>query len=96
MVGDAHLDKRAPLARPDRLVGEGNESDLAAGSCNVLIWKGKQVGLRLRTPKGKKILSVAPGRRNTRPECLETTLGGVSRYRLPLPVRLANRPSLRA
>ena len=46
----------APLARPVRLVGAGNEPALAAGSGNVLIWKGKQRGLSLRTPKGKKIL----------------------------------------
>ncbi len=41
-----------PLAGPVRLMGEGVEPDLAAGSYNALIWKGKQVGLILRTPKG--------------------------------------------
>jgi deoxyribonuclease V len=73
-----------------RLVGEGTEPDAAAGSYNVLIWKGKQVGLILRTQKGKKPLYVSPGHRITLPECLEITLGCVTRYRLPLPVRQAD------
>ena len=73
-----------------RLVGEGVEPDLAAGSCNALIWKGKQVGLILRTQKGIKPLYVSPGHRITLPECLEITLGCVTRYRLPLPVRQAD------
>jgi deoxyribonuclease V len=57
---------------------------------NMLIWKGKQVGLILRTQKGIKPLYVSPGHRVTWPECLEITLGCVTRYRLPLPVRQAN------
>jgi deoxyribonuclease V len=73
-----------------RLVGEGSEPDLAAGSYNVLIWKGKQVGLILRTQTGKNPLYVSPGHRITLPECLEITLGCVTRYRLPLPVRQAD------
>jgi deoxyribonuclease V len=73
-----------------RLVGEGNEPDLAAGSFNVLIWKGKPVGLILRTQKGKKPLYVSPGHRITLPECLKITLGCVIQYRLPLPVRRAD------
>jgi deoxyribonuclease V len=73
-----------------RLVGEGEAPDLAAGSYNALIWKGKQVGLILRTQKGIKPLFVSPGHRITLPECLEITLGCVTRYRLPLPVRQAD------
>jgi deoxyribonuclease V len=73
-----------------RLVGEGKEPDLAAGSYNLLIWNGKQVGLLLRTQKGKKSLYVSPGHRITLPECLEITLGCVTRYRLPLPLRQAD------
>jgi deoxyribonuclease V len=73
-----------------RLVGEGEEPELAAGSCNVLIWKGKQVGLILRTQKDKNPLYVSPGHRITLPECLEITMGCVTRYRLPLPVRQAD------
>jgi deoxyribonuclease V len=73
-----------------RLVGEGEAPDLAAGSFNVLIWKGIQVGWILRTQKGIKPLYVSPGHRITLPECLEITLKCVTRYRLPLPVRQAD------
>jgi len=52
----------APLAQPVRLVGAGQAPDLVAGSCNVFSWKGKQVGLSLRTPNGKKIFSPLPVR----------------------------------
>jgi deoxyribonuclease V len=90
----AHLGLVADLptigVAKSRLVGEGVEPDLAAGSYNVLIWKGKQVGLILRTQKGIKPLHVSPGHRITLPECLEITLGCVTRYRLPLPVRQAD------
>jgi deoxyribonuclease V len=73
-----------------RLVGEGEEPDLAAGSFNALIWKGKQVGFILRTQKGIKPLYVSPGHRVTLSECLEIILGCVTKYRLPLPVRQAD------
>jgi len=73
-----------------RLVGEGQEPDLAAGSYNPLIWQGKVVGLLLRTQKGKKPLYLSPGHRITLPECLEITLACVTKYRLPLPVRQAD------
>jgi deoxyribonuclease V len=90
----AHLGLAADLptigVAKSRLVGEAEEPELAAGSYNVLIWKGKQVGLILRTQKGVKPLYISPGHRITLPECLEITLGCVTRYRLPLPVRQAD------
>jgi deoxyribonuclease V len=73
-----------------RLVGEDVEPDQAAGSYKPLIWKGKQVGMILRTQKRIKPLYISPGHRITGPECLEITLGCVTRYRLPLPVRQAD------
>jgi deoxyribonuclease V len=73
-----------------RLVGEDVEPDLAAGSFKALIWKRKKVGWILRTRQGIKPLYVSPGHRITLPECLEITLGWVTRYRLPLPVRQAD------
>ena len=90
----AHLGLVADLptigVAKSRLVGEGVEPDLAAGSCKALIWKGNQVGLILRTRTGIKPLYVSPGHRITLPECLELTMGCVTRYRLPLPVRQAD------
>jgi deoxyribonuclease V len=73
-----------------RLIGEGQEPDLAAGSYNPLIWQGKVVGLILRTQKGKKPLFLSPGYRITLPECLEITLACVTKYRIPQPVRQAD------
>jgi len=73
-----------------RLIGEGEEPELEAGSYNPLTWKGKTVGLILRTQKGKKPLYLSPGHRITMPECLEITLACVTRYRSPLPVRQAD------
>ena len=73
-----------------RLVGEGEEPEPAAGSCKPLIWQGKQVGLVLRTKQGIKPLYLSPGHRITLPECLEITLGCVTKYRIPLPVRQAD------
>jgi deoxyribonuclease V len=90
----AHLGLAADLptigVAKSRLVGEGEEPALAAGSYKALIWKGKQVGLILRTQKGIKPLYISPGHCITLPECLEITLGCVTRYRLPLPVRQAD------
>jgi deoxyribonuclease V len=73
-----------------RLVGEGEEPALAAGSYNPLIWKEKLVGLILRTQTGIKPLYLSPGHRITLAECLHITLGCVTTYRLPLPLRQAD------
>lgn len=73
-----------------RLVGEGQEPAREAGSYNALIWKEKQVGLILRTRTGIKPLYLSPGHRITLPECLAITLGCVTTYRLPLPIRQAD------
>jgi deoxyribonuclease V len=78
-----------------RLVGEGEEPPTAAGSFSPLKWKGKQVGLILRTRTGVKPLYVSPGHRITLPECLEITWRCVATYRLPLPLRQADRLSRR-
>jgi deoxyribonuclease V len=73
-----------------RLIGEGQEPDLAAGSYNPLIWQGQLVGLILRTQRDKKPLYLSPGYRITLPECLEITLACVTKYRIPQPVRQAD------
>jgi deoxyribonuclease V len=73
-----------------RLVGEDLVPELTAGSYKPLIYKGKQVGLVLRTRSGINPLYLSPGHRITLPECLEITLGCVTTYRLPLPVRQAD------
>lgn len=73
-----------------RLVGAGQAPERSAGSFSPLIWKEKLVGLILRTQTGKNPLYLSPGHRITLPECLEITLGCVTTYRLPLPLRQAD------
>jgi deoxyribonuclease V len=73
-----------------RLVGEGQEPPQAAKSFSELIWRGKLVGLILRTQTGTKPLYLSPGHRITLPECLQITLGCVTKYRIPIPLRQAD------
>ncbi len=73
-----------------RLVGEGPEPDLSAGSFSPLIYQGKMVGLILRTQRGIKPLYLSPGHRITLEESREITLGCVTKYRIPQPLRRAD------
>ncbi|OGP70177.1 MAG: endonuclease V, partial [Deltaproteobacteria bacterium RBG_13_58_19] len=73
-----------------RLVGSGEEPGMAAGAVSPLLWKGKLVGLILRTQAGKKPLYLSPGHGITLEECREITLGCITKYRLPLPLRQAD------
>jgi len=95
----AHLGLAADIptigVAKSRLVGEGEEPEMEAGSYNPLIWQGETVGLILRTQKGVKPLYLSPGHRITLAECLEITLACVTKYRIPLPVRQADLMSRR-
>lgn len=73
-----------------RLVGEGEEPGPRAGDASHLLWEGKTIGLILRTRTGVKPLYVSVGHLLTLEECREITLGCVTRYRLPLPLRRAD------
>lgn len=73
-----------------RLVGVGSEPEPGAGSTSPLSWEGKVVGLIMRTRDRVKPLYISPGHRLTLEECREITLGCVTRYRLPLPLRQAD------
>jgi deoxyribonuclease V len=73
-----------------RLVGEGQEPAQAAGSFNELNFKGKLLGLILRTRAGIRPLYLSPGHRITLPECLQIALGCVTKYRIPIPLRQAD------
>jgi len=73
-----------------RLSGEGMEPDREAGATSPLVWRGKVIGLILWTQTGVKPLYLSPGHRITLPECLEITLGCVTKYRVPLPLRQAD------
>lgn len=78
-----------------RLVGEGAEPGPEAGSASPLIYQGKLVGLILRTRKGVKPLYLSPGHLITLEESREITLGCVTKYRIPQPLRRADQLSRR-
>jgi deoxyribonuclease V len=73
-----------------RLVGQGPEPDLVAGSSSPLIYQGRLVGLILRTQTGKRPLYLSPGHLITLEESRAITLGCVTRYRIPQPLRQAD------
>ncbi len=78
-----------------RLVGEGAEPGEAAGSHSPLIYQGKKVGLILRTQRRVKPLYLSPGHLITLEESLEVTLGCVTKFRIPQPLRQADQLSRR-
>ncbi len=82
-------------AAKSRLVGDGEAPAAAAGSFSPLIYQGKQVGLILRTRQGVKPLYLSPGHLITLKESLEITLGCVTKYRIPQPLRRADQLSRR-
>lgn len=77
-------------AAKSRLVGEGEEPGTEAGSFSPLIYQGKMVGLLLRTQTGVKPLYLSPGHLITLEESREITLGCVTKYRVPQPLRQAD------
>ncbi len=77
-------------AAKSRLVGTGEEPEPAAGSSSPLIYQGKQVGFILRTQKGVRPLYLSPGHLITLEESRAITLGCVTKYRIPQPLRQAD------
>lgn len=77
-------------AAKSRLVGAGEEPEPAAGSSSPLIYQGKKVGLILRTQKGIRPLYLSPGHLITLEESRAITLGCVTKYRIPQPLRQAD------
>jgi deoxyribonuclease V len=78
-----------------RLIGSGAEPDQDAGSGSPLIYQGKEVGLVLRTQKGRKPFYLSAGHRITLAECQEIVMACVRRYRNPEPLRQADHLSRR-
>jgi deoxyribonuclease V len=78
-----------------RLVGQGEEPGQDAGAASPLIWQGKEVGLMLRTQRGRKPFYLSPGHRITLAESREIVMGCVRRYRSPEPLRQADQLSRR-
>jgi deoxyribonuclease V len=82
-------------AAKSRLVGEGLEPAWAAGASSPLIYQGEKVGLILRTKTGVKPLYLSPGHLITLEESREITLGCLTKYRIPQPLRRADQLSRR-
>ncbi|MDD2902862.1 MAG: endonuclease V [Syntrophales bacterium] len=78
-----------------RLIGSGEEPDQDAGAASPLIYQGKEVGLILRTQKGRKPVYLSAGHRITLAESREIVMRCVQRYRSPEPLRQADRLSRR-
>jgi len=76
-----------------RLVGEGEAPATEAGAATHLIWQGQVVGWILRSRTGIQPLYVSPGHRVSLADSRTITLGCVKRYRLPEPLRRADRLS---
>jgi deoxyribonuclease V len=78
-----------------RLVGEGQEPEAAAGAASPLLCQGQVVGWILRTRTGVRPLYVSPGHRVSLTDAREIALGCVKKFRLPEPLRRADRLSRR-
>ncbi len=78
-----------------RLAGEGEEPDREAGAWRPLFLQGRIVGLILRTQTGRRPLYVSPGHLVVLQDCREIVMGCVRRYRVPEPLRAADRLSRR-
>jgi deoxyribonuclease V len=76
-----------------KLVGEGEEPGRKAGAATPLCWQGQAVGWILRTRPGIKPLYVSPGHRISLADCREIVMGCVRGYRVPEPLRRADRLS---
>lgn len=76
-----------------RLVGEGEEPERQRGAFSPLSWQGEVVGLILLTRTAVKPLYVSPGHRVSLEDSREITLASVRAYRLPEPLRRADRLS---
>lgn len=74
-----------------RLVGEYREPAYERGSWESLRYNGEDVGAVLRTRSGVKPLFVSPGHLITTEDAIRVILHCTGRYRLPEPIRMADR-----
>jgi deoxyribonuclease V len=76
-----------------RLVGKHREPASKKGSRARLVFKGNTVGAALRTRDGVRHIYVSPGHRIDLKDAIDLVLGCTTRYRLPEPIRCADRLS---
>lgn len=78
-----------------RLIGEFDEPEIKKGSWAFLYYKGKKVGVVLRTREHVKPIFVSPGHLIDISSSIEIAMRCVSGYRIPEPLRRADRISKR-
>lgn len=76
-----------------KLVGEGEEPGKEAGAASPLCWRGQVVGWILRTRTGVQPVYVSPGHRVSLADSRQVVLDCVRKFRLPEPLRQADRLS---
>lgn len=78
-----------------RLVGEGGEPGPAAGAFSPLFYQGRPVGWIVRTRTRVRPVFISPGHRVSLSDARDIALGCVRKYRVPEPLRRADRLSRR-
>ncbi|RLF54020.1 MAG: endonuclease V, partial [Thermoplasmata archaeon] len=73
-----------------RLVGEYAQVEYDRGSRSDLLYRGRKVGMVLRTKKGVKPIFISPGYGVTAGQAVEIVLKCTGKYRLPEPIRKAH------
>lgn len=76
-----------------RLIGEYREPAETKGSFSQLLYKGKTVGAAVRTRDRVKPVFVSPGHLIDVQEAVDIALKCTGRYRIPVPIREADRLS---
>lgn len=89
--GGLRLDVVAVGCAKSVLVGEHDEPGSGKGARSELVHEGEVVGLALRTRDGVRPVLVSPGHRIDRRAAAELVLSTCPRYRIPEPIRRADR-----
>mgnify|MGYP001198462928 CR=1 FL=1 len=74
-----------------RLIGQHEEPGDEKGDWTPLLHHGERIGSVLRTRSGVKPLFVSPGHRSDHDDAIQWVLALTTRYRLPEPIRSADR-----
>ena len=79
-----------------RLIGEYKEPKVQKGSVTPLVFREKRIGSVVRTRKSVKPILISPGHQIDFDASVEIVLRCCLKYRLPEPIRYADRASRRA
>jgi len=75
------------------LVGNFKEPDSSKGSMSPIFYKGKKIGVALRTRDNVKPVFVSPGHKVSFETSVEVVMNSTTKYRLPEPLRYAHQYS---